>query len=80
MEVLILVCSLAVTAPDCSKENAQNVFFAPSVAATTMPVGCLHEGMQYAAQSNLVTPGTYAKIVCRRPLTRREARRMKVES
>ena len=26
--------------------------------------GCLGEGLMYAAQSRLVTPGTYPKVVC----------------
>ena len=63
MEILILVCAMSVAAPDCQKATAQHVFYAPPSSASM--VDCAREGLMYASQSNLVTPGNYAKIFCK---------------
>lgn len=65
MSILILVCALALSHGECTRETAQHVFYAPPVDGGM--VNCLREGMLYAASSRLVTPGTYAKIACRAP-------------
>ena len=62
MNILILVCALSVSAPDCQKATARDVFYAPPSDGGM--VNCAREGLLYAAQSNLVTPGSYAKIFC----------------
>jgi hypothetical protein len=72
MDVLVLVCALTVAAPDCQAEASVHAFYAPAPQLDF--VGCLREGMMYAAQSGLVAAGTYSKIVCIPP----EARRTRV--
>jgi hypothetical protein len=69
MEILILVCALATAAPDCQKDSAIHVFYAPPSPDSS--AGCLRQGLLFAAQSRLVKPGTYAKVGCRygRPVT-----------
>jgi hypothetical protein len=62
MEILILVCAASLAAPDCQKATAQHVFYAPPSDGSM--VNCMREGLFYAAQSNLVTAGTYAKVYC----------------
>jgi hypothetical protein len=62
MEILILVCAISVAAPDCQRATAQDVLYAPPSDGSM--VDCAREGLMYAAQSNLVTPGSYAKIYC----------------
>jgi hypothetical protein len=63
MDILILVCALSLSAPACQKDTAQHVFFAPPGGEDIS--GCARQGLMFAAQSRLVTPGNYAKIVCR---------------
>ena len=77
MEVLILVCALSVPASDCRNENAEHVLRAPAMANAAAPATCMREGMLYAAQSGLVGAETYVKVVCRKPLPFREAKRGK---
>ena len=62
MEILILVCAISVAAPNCQKTTAEDVFYAPPGDGSM--VNCAREGLMYAAQSNLVKPGSYAKIYC----------------
>lgn len=65
MEALVLVCALAVSAPECRPETALRSFYAPGSA--TDIAGCLREGMLFAAESELVVAGSYPKIVCNPP-------------
>jgi hypothetical protein len=65
MNALILICALTVSAPDCQKATAVDVFYAPETTASLS--GCLAHGMLYASQSGLVEPGTYSKVVCGPP-------------
>jgi hypothetical protein len=62
MDALILVCALSIAVPDCQKATAQHVFYSPPTDGGL--VNCLRDGLLYASQSRLVTPGTYAKIFC----------------
>ena len=62
MNALILICALAVSAPDCQKKTSIHVFYAPEVQSGL--AGCMTHGMLYASQSGLVDPGIYPKIVC----------------
>jgi hypothetical protein len=62
MDVLILVCALTVAAPHCQSDSATDSFRAPEPQSSL--AGCLREGLMYAAQSRLVGPGTYPKVVC----------------
>jgi hypothetical protein len=62
MDVLILVCALTVSAPDCQVEASDRSFYAPAPASDL--AGCLRQGMMYAAASGMVPAGTYPKIVC----------------
>jgi hypothetical protein len=63
MDILILVCALSLSAPQCQKDTAQHVFFAPPGGEDMS--GCARQGLMFAAQSRLVTQGNYAKVVCR---------------
>jgi hypothetical protein len=62
MKILILVCALNVAAPDCQKDTAIDVFYAPPAGEDMS--GCARQGLMFAAESRLVRPGSYAKIVC----------------
>jgi hypothetical protein len=62
MDVLILVCALSVSAPDCQRGTSIASFYAPDPQESL--VGCMHHGMLFASQTRLVQPGTYPKIVC----------------
>ncbi len=68
MEALILVCAIAVSAPDCQRESSIASFYAPE--AQDSMVGCMRHGMLFASQSRIVTKGTYSKVVCGRPAQR----------
>jgi hypothetical protein len=63
MEILILVCALSLSPPDCQRATAQHIFYA--MPNSTGMAGCLRDGLFYAAQSRLVGPGSYTKIFCR---------------
>jgi hypothetical protein len=63
MNILILVCATAMSAPDCQKTTAIDTFYAPPAESESL-AGCFRQGMMFAAQSNLVHEGNYAKIVC----------------
>jgi len=65
MGILILVCAAALSQAECRNDTALHVFHAPPVEGGL--VNCMREGMLYAANSRLVTPGTYMKIACRAP-------------
>jgi hypothetical protein len=67
MNIFILVCALSVAAPDCQRTTAIHSFYAPDPQPTF--TGCLREGTMYAAQSRLVTQGTYVKVFCIRERT-----------
>ncbi|MGH6925859.1 MAG: hypothetical protein ACRED5_19205 [Propylenella sp.] len=67
MTILILVCALSTAAPDCQRNNAIHSFYAPGPQLSF--TGCLREGTLYAAQSRLVTEGTYFKVFCIPPRT-----------
>ena len=60
--VVIAVCLLATPAKDCVRETAVSWITAPEHPDTA--AGCMRHGMLYAASSNLVGPGSYAKILC----------------
>jgi hypothetical protein len=62
MKILILVCALTVAAPDCQKNTAIDIFYAPPAGDSIS--GCTRQGLLYAAESRLVGPGNYAKVVC----------------
>ncbi len=60
--VAIAVCLAATPAPKCHEPTAVAWIVAPE--NPTSPSGCMMHGMLYAASSNLVTAGSYAKIFC----------------
>lgn len=62
MDVLVLVCSLIVAAPDCQPSTAIHSFYTPDPKPDL--AGCLREGLLYAAQSRLVMAGAYPKVFC----------------
>ena len=62
MTILVLICALAVAAPDCQPDTAIHSFYAPDPQPNL--VGCFREGMMYASQSGLVQQGTYSKVLC----------------
>ena len=47
--VLVLVCTTSISAPDCQRATAHHTFYAPP--STSGMLGCMHDGMLYAAQS-----------------------------
>jgi hypothetical protein len=62
MDVLVLVCLASVAAADCQAKTAVASVYAPNPASGYS--ACMRTGMLYAAQSRLVTAGTYPKIMC----------------
>jgi hypothetical protein len=62
MKILILVCALTTAAPNCQKNTAIDVFYAPP--SSEGMAGCTRQGMLYAAESGLVRPDNYVKVVC----------------
>lgn len=62
MDVLVLVCAAALSAPACQKDTSIHAFYAPD--PQTDASACLRHGMLYASESRLVGPGDYVKVVC----------------
>lgn len=62
IQALILVCSVGLSAQDCQKDTAIDLFYAPEQQVGL--AACFVHGMEYASQSGLVEAGTYPKIVC----------------
>jgi hypothetical protein len=60
--VLIAICAASTPVTACSSETALSWMIAPEPG---MLVACGLHGQQYAAQSRLVTEGTYVRIFCR---------------
>ena len=60
--VVIAVCLLATPAKECVQATAVSWIVAPEHPDTAS--GCMRHGMLYAASSNLVVSGSYAKIFC----------------
>jgi hypothetical protein len=60
--VAIAVCLSTTPAPNCHKPTSVAWIVAPESPASAS--GCMMHGVLYAASSNLVTPGSYAKIFC----------------
>ena len=60
--VAIAVCLSSVPVERCGEKTAAAWIVAPEQPAS--PSGCMIHGMQYAASSNLVTRGSYAKVFC----------------
>ena len=72
--IFIAICTSMTPAQDCDRNSALHWMNGPaSDQAHGLFAGlsaCQVIGMQYAAESRLVTPGTYGKIFCQplRPL------------
>ena len=64
MEILILVCALGITAPDCQAHSAIHSFHAPEPPADV--AGCLRHGLM-SPRSRAGAPGSYPKVVCGPP-------------
>lgn len=62
MYALIFICAASLLASDCDRDTATHAFQAPETQ--TSAHGCMHHGMAYAAASNLIEEGSFAKIVC----------------
>jgi len=62
--VFVAVCLASVSPPACQEATALHWVVAPE--APVGAAGCLAHGMEYAAASRLVAPGTYSKVFCRR--------------
>ena len=60
--VAIAVCLLATPAKECVERTAIAWVVAPEHPDTAG--GCMRHGMLYAARSNIVVKGGYAKIFC----------------
>jgi hypothetical protein len=60
--VAIAVCLSATPMQNCSEATSVAWIVAPEHPGSM--VGCIRHGMLYAAESNLVSDGSYAKIFC----------------
>jgi hypothetical protein len=60
--VAIAVCLSTTPTPDCQQPTAVAWVIAPDRPSS--PSGCMMHGMLYAATSNLVAAGSYAKVFC----------------
>ncbi len=60
--VAIAICLSATPIEKCLEQTAVAWIVAPERPAS--PSGCMIHGMQYAASSNLVGEGSYAKVFC----------------
>lgn len=65
MSILILVCALSLTAPECQRNTALHEI-RTEIAVPDL-AGCMRHGMLFAAESGLVTPGTFPKVYCAMP-------------
>ncbi|HEX2257044.1 MAG TPA: hypothetical protein VHG92_10175 [Afifellaceae bacterium] len=61
----VAICVLSIPVESCSRLTAVDWIVAPQRQSSA--VGCLIHGQRYAAQSRLVTEGTYLKVFCRSP-------------
>lgn len=61
--VAIAVCLSATPVPQCQQPTAVSWIIAPEHPASLS--GCMRHGMLYAAESNLVSKGSYAKVFCK---------------
>ena len=60
--VAIAVCLLGTPVPACQQPTAVSWIVAPDHPNTL--TGCMRHGMLFAAESHLVTEGSYAKVFC----------------
>ena len=60
--VAIAICLSATPVTECRELTAVSWIVAPE-QPSSIP-GCMRHGMLYAASSNLVTAGSYAKVFC----------------
>jgi hypothetical protein len=60
--VAIAICLSATPVADCHEPTAVSWVLAPEHPDSI--VGCMRHGMLYAASTNLVLEGSYAKIFC----------------
>ena len=60
--VAIAVCMLPTPIERCGDQTAVAWIVAPEQPSSAS--GCMIHGTQYAASSNLVTQGSYAKVFC----------------
>ena len=60
--VAIAVCLSATPIQNCGEVNSVAWVVAPE--HPTSMAGCMRHGMLYAAESRLVTEGSYAKVFC----------------
>jgi hypothetical protein len=60
--VAIAVCLSSTPVSECREPTAVDWVIAPSHPNSVS--GCMIHGMQYAAESNLVIAGSYAKVFC----------------
>jgi hypothetical protein len=61
--IAIAVCLFSVDVQACDQVSARSWIVAPEQAVSL--VGCMTQGMHYAASAHVVEPGSYAKIFCR---------------
>lgn len=65
MSILILICSLSLSHAECQKSTALHEI-RTEIAVPDL-VGCMRQGVLYAAESGLVTKGTFPKVYCAMP-------------
>ena len=60
--VAIAVCLSATPMPNCSEATSVAWIVAPERPASM--IGCMRHGLLYAAESHLITEGSYGKVFC----------------
>jgi hypothetical protein len=77
-QIIVLICTLAMTPSDCQTENALDVFLGPLVANEVM---CGLHGQALVAQTALPArgPDEYVKIQCVRSSVAQQALRRRHE-
>jgi hypothetical protein len=67
IDAFVAVCLLATPVPECNQRTAVAWMSVPSEHDLRLPMQCMRAGMLYAAESQLVTRGSYLKVLCVRP-------------
>lgn len=65
----LAICLAAVPVQDCNQRTSVAWIKAPDLPgrAGELPLACQRHGLMYAAESQLVTRGSYLKVMCVRP-------------
>jgi hypothetical protein len=67
ISAFVAVCLVATPVHDCNQRTAVSWMRVPTELDLRLPIQCMREGLLYAAQSRLVMPGSYLRVLCVRP-------------